>query len=286
MADETEVSQEQVAEATSLGWAPKEKWKGAPEKWVDADQFLSRGMGIHHLRDKNTRLENQLQLTTNELDGIKTSLQAANAAIEALEESRAEDVKEQVDAARTELKAQLETASRDGDHKGVADLTDKLVQLNTADAAAGDKGDKGDKGDTKQVKPVVHPEVVQWYKDNPDFANPRKNALATAIGMEMRAAGDTSVGKVFLDKIAAEVDKMLGAPGGQRRDSKVEAGNGGGGRGGDNGGGATKTYADLPAEAKAACDKMAGRLVGANRAHKDVASWRASYTKQFFGDQT
>lgn len=221
---------------------------------------------------------------TSQLDSVQASLDAANAAIEALEESRAEDVKEQVEAARETLKKQLVTASRDGDHEGVADLTDKLTQLNTADDAVADEEEKDkDKDKKKNQRPTLHPEVVQWYKDNPDFAtDARKSALANVIAAEMRQAGEASVGKVFLDKVAAEVDKTLGGAAGQRGTAKVEAGGGGGARGNRGGDVPEKTYADLPAEAKAACDKMSARLVGPNRAHKDVASWRKSYAAQYF----
>ncbi len=116
---------------------------------------------------------------------------------------------------------------------------------------------------------------------NAEFmADPRRVALANAITVELRAAGDKTVGAVFLDTVASEVDKALGARRGGV--TRVASGAGSARREAGGGGGVTKTYADLPAEAKAACDSMSKRLVGPNRKHKDEASWRASYTKQYF----
>jgi len=282
MADEIEATPEQVAEAKSLGWAPKENWRGAPEKWVDAASFLAKGMGIHHVRDENKRLSADLGTTNSRLSALESALKAANTTIEALEASHADDVKEQVEAARTELREEIARASRDGDHEGLATATDKLTQLNAANADAGGTEDKTKQ--TQQTAPQLHPEVEQWAKDNPElFNNNRWRALATAIGAELRAANTPLRGYAFMDKVAEEVKKTRGGAAVRRAPSKVKGDNGGGGRGGAGGGG-EKTYADLPADAKAACDKQAARLVGPNRAHKDQASWRASYAKQYFAE--
>ncbi len=288
MADENmEVSAEELAEAKSLGWAEKENWKGDPERWADAKTFLERGRHILPIvQENNKRLSGQLGTAQGQINSLQSALQAANASIRALEEAHETDVKEQVEAAKAELKIEIERASRDGDHTALADATVKLTELNTAAAVAdtdGEKGDKGGKGGKGDEITPIRPDVLQWYKDNPEYmTDQRKRALAIVVSTEFRQAGDTSVGKEFLDKVAAEVENTMSGKG--RGPGKVEAGNGGGGRQDRGGSGSGKTYADLPADAKAACDKMAGRLVGPNRAHKDTASWRASYTKQYFGE--
>lgn len=274
-------TEEQISEAKSLGWAPKEEWRGAPEKWVDADEFLKRGLGIHHLRDSNKKLESTLSQVTGRLSSMEQALKAANATIQALEESHDEDTKAQVEAARAELREQLADASREGRHEDVAELTDKLTQLNSAEDHREEKGGKGKKSDDEPAAPQIHPEVKTWFSENPDFvADKRRVALANVVAAEMRQAGDTRIGKVFMDAVAEEVEKTLGPV--KRGTSKAEGGNGGSGRkGGDENGGG-KTYNDLPKEAKEACERMGKRLVGANRAHKDMDSWRKSYAKQYF----
>lgn len=280
MADDVQDTQEQIEEATSLGWAPKEKWRGPEDKWVPAHQFLEKGMGIHHLRDENRALKGKLGAAESQLSELTVAVRSANAAIEALQESAAEDVKAQVEAAREDLKAEITRASREGDHEALADATVKLTELNTAE--------KDNKQDTQggggdDTAPRIHPEIKQWFSDNPDFArDSRRIALSNVAAIELRKEGITEKGAAFMDLMAARVDEMLGGAAAARGTSKVEPG----GRGGrQSGGGGGKTYADLPAEAKAACEKMAPRLVGPNRAHKDTDSWRKSYAKQYFAGE-
>ena len=47
------------------------------------------------------------------------------------------------------------------------------------------------------------------------------------------------------------------------------------------GGGTTKTYADLPPEAKQACENFAKKLVGPGRAYKTVEEWRKAYVARY-----
>ena len=284
MADEAEVQAQEAIEkdARAMGWSPKEEWRGDPDSWADAKSFVERGRQIMPILQRNNeRLLGTLRTAEARLQSMEQSLKAATTAIETLEASHDEDVKAQVAAAKADLQTELTEALRDGDHAAAAKLTTKLTELRDASVAAAD--DKGDnKGDEGQQRPTLHPEVRTWYEQNPDFLrNPRKVALANAVAAEFRSAGDARTGAAFLDAVAAEVDKTMGL---QRRggSSKVEGDNGGSGRRGDGGG--AKSYADLPAEAKAVCDKQAARLVGPTRAHKDIDSWRKSYAKQYFSE--
>lgn len=275
---------DEVREARSMGWVPEEEWRGDKTHWVDAKTFLERGRHVMPiLQSNNQKLVSRLEKLDNEVHSLKTTLQAANATIAALEESHDEDVKAQVEATRKELRAELANASREGNHESVAELTDKLTELNLASRDLEDGEGKGKKKKEEDKRAPIFEtdaELRDWARKNPGFVNnPRKVALGQAISMELRQSGEVSTGAEFLDKVSEEVEKILG---GEARPSKVSGGNGGSGRGSSGGGGNGKSYADLPAEAKAACDSMASRLVGPNRKHKDVESWRNSYTKQFY----
>lgn len=284
--DNTEVLEptaDELKEAREMGWADKEKWRGKPEDWVDVKTFLEKGRQVLPIvTAHNRKLKGDLETVNAQVLAQAEALKAANAAIEALQASHDEDTKEQVEAARKQLKTELEAASRDGDHAAVADLTEQMTRLNQADDKAGDKGDKGGKG-RDETEPALHPEVERWFTDHSDFVKDRRRlALARAISDEKRAEGDKRIGTVFLDEVAQEVEDILGTKGGGGT-NRVSGGNGGTNRS-NGGGGNAKTYADLPAEARAACDKMAARLVGDNRAHKTMDSWRKSYTAQYFKD--
>lgn len=297
MADEnTEVeidtvsSDEEKAEATALGWSDKDKWRGSAESWVDAKTFLEKGRPVLAvLKQTNASLRGELEQSRAKMSSLESSLQAANASIAALQEAHDADVKEQVEAARRELREEIARASREGDHEALASATEKMVDLNAAakeaekkDDDKSGKGDKGDKDGKDGAK--LDPAFIAWAANNTEWlADPANVALSTVAGHKLRSNGDTSKGAEFLDKVAAEVDKMLGRTG-RAQAGKVSGGNGGTGRGGNTGGGGGKTYADLPAEAKAVCDRQGAKLVGPNRIHKTIDSWRASYAKQYFAE--
>lgn len=291
MADENQVDQQALEqEARGMGWLPKEEFKGKEENWVDAPTYVEKGRSILPIVQANAkRLEGMVSKLQSDLTASQRAVQAANAAIEALEEARQEDVKEQVAAATKELQAQIAAASRDGDHEQVAELTGKLVDLKTADQKADDKDDDDGKGGDKDGAPQVPPHLVEeitgWYKENEAFlADPRTRRMARLIGEEFLAEGDTRRGKVFLDAVKAEVEKTLG--GGGRGTGKVNGGNGGTGRQNDGGGsGASKTFNDLPKEAKEAAARMTSRMVGPDRKYKTQEDWFKGYTKSYFAQE-
>lgn len=272
-----EVSPEVLAEAKVMGWKDKPEFKGNPEHWVPADQYVEKGRHVLPIvTAHNQELRGQLQRTNQQVEAVAAALRAANATIDALQESHDKDVQTQVQEAKENLKKELEAASRDGDHAAVADITSKMAELNTAVATPPDKKQQ----QQQQQQQQLAPEIVAWYAENPEFTKDRRQiSLANAIAAELRAAGDTTTGRAFMDKIRDEARKALGLTK-EGLPSRTEAGNGGGSRG--NSSGAGRTYADLPQDAKDACDKQSKRLVGPNRAHKDEASWRASYTRQYF----
>ena len=87
------------------------------------------------------------------------------------------------------------------------------------------------------------------------------------------------MGRTFLDKVAVATANEISRLGGTRVQAKVEASKGGStGNGGTRG----KTYADLPADAKAACASFERDLVGPNRRYKTVAEWHTAYATQHF----
>lgn len=287
MSDEaTQATEEELHEAAAMGWADKDKWRGDQKDWVDAKAFLERGRSIMPMLQKNNeRLVGKLSDLEGRLGAAEGALRAANATIKALEESQAEDVKAQVEGARAELRDELEDAMKDGDHALAAKLTDKLTQLNDANREAGGKEEKGGDDGSRPARIELPPDIIAWYEQNPDYRiKPRIVALSNAIAVELRQAGNRTIGPAFLDKVKEEVEKELSGGSGKGGFSKVEGAGGSSHRAPVEG--AAKTYADLPIDAKAACDSMSKRLVGANRAHKDIDSWRKSYVKQYFEKET
>lgn len=283
-------TEDQQREARRNGWVEEPGWKGDPAKWVDADVFLERAETfVPFLKAQRAELEGKLSQSAQQIAELSGAVKAGNAAIAALQESHDADTKEQVEAARKALREEIKEASAAGDHEALATATANLSELDAEQAAAKLRGAEKPKpaaGGGAQV--VIPPEVTTWMDLNKDFmSDMRKASLAQVVAAEMRAKGDGrkgAEGAAFLDDVRREVERSLG--GGQQRQGDGKASEGGGGGGRSDASGGSKTYADLPKEAKDACDRQSSKLVGPNRAHKTVQSWRDSYTKQYFqGDQ-
>lgn len=283
-------TEDQEREARRNGWVEQSGWKGDPAKWVGADVFLERAdTFVPFLKAERTRLEGELAKRDTMLTELQRAVKAGSAAIEALQESHDADTQEQVKAAREELTAEIARASEADDHTALATATANLSALDAEQAAAKEREKAATKaagtGEGTQRRDVpLPPEVTAWMVENKDFmSDPRKAILANQIAAEKRMKGDQrkgAEGAAFLDDVRKEVEDYLGLGPDRRSDGKVSSGGGGGGRTNESGQG--KSYADLPREAKDACEKQAARLVGPNRAHKTLASWQASYAAQYF----
>lgn len=276
-------SVEELAEAKSLGWADKDAWRGPEGQWIGPKTFLEKGRGVLTvLKTNNERFSAENATLRANQSRIEAELKANKAALEALQEDAQERQAESIEDEIAAAKAEVAQASRDGDHEGVADATARLTELQAKKLAP----KKEEKKEERQEGPQLHPEVKQWLLDNPEYVtSPRKAALMNAVALEMRQAGDTRIGKAFLDDVAKEVGNTLGTKksGGF---SKTEGGGGGGREGGGGGsGGSGKGYTDLPADAKQVCENQAKRFVGEGKKYKDIAAWRNVYASKYFAQE-
>lgn len=274
---ESAAAPEVQAAAEKMGWIPPSRFKGQPEKFVDADLYIERGETVLPIvREQNKRLHGELDALRVESAKTAAALKAAQTAIDQIEERHTVDTQKAVEQARRQVKAQLAAASEAGDHEGVAELADQLTQLNVA---APEK-----KAPPPPPPPapafVPDPDLAAWNAENPWFGtNKRKTSLALGIAEELRESGETSTGRMFFEKVAAEVAKELGeqAP----RGDKVE-----GSRGSSDGESrqrGSKGYASLPADAKQACDAEAKRFVGEGKKYKTINDWRTRYAELYHG---
>lgn len=275
---ESKATVEQQAAAEKLGWIPASRFKGDPERFIDADAYIERGETVLPIvKEHNKRLQGQVESLTAESAATKAALKAAQDAIEQIEERHSVETQKAVAAARKQVKEQLAKASEDGDHEGVAELTDQLTQLNAAEEKPPEK-----KAAAAPPAFVPHPDLKAWNEENSWFGTSRrKTALALGIAQELREAGEKSVGRPFYDLVAAEVEKETGgSKKAEPRGDKVE-----GARNSDEGevrSGGKKSYANLPADAKTACDADGKRFIGADKKYKTAAEWRQRYAEIYF----
>ena len=267
------------AKAEKLGWIPPARFKGDAARFVDAEEYIERGETVLPIvKEQNKRLHSEVAALQASNAANTAALKAAQDAIAQMEERHTVATQKAVEAARRDLKAQLAQASEAGDHAAVAELTDQMTQLQTAEKTAGPVEK------TKTLAPpafVPPPDLLEWNQENPWFGqNKRKTALALGIAQELRDGGETVQGRAFFDKVSAELEKELGGRTAEPPADKVEGGRSGSDNETRSSG--KKTFAHLPADAKIACDADARQFVGEGKRYKTQAEWRSRYAELYF----
>jgi hypothetical protein len=267
-------------QAKAIGWVPKEQFRGDADKFVDAETYLTRGKEfIPFLRASNKRLEDQVGSMKGELEATKSLLRANAAALEEINKSTAEQVKAAAEKAKAEALRELEVARKDGDVDAAVAAQQK------ADAATKTAEDAAKPKPKPNGELTTPPGWDGFIRDNPWWnEDPVMRAASTAVTAQLAASG-VLAGLTIEQRwarIAEETKKRFGMADNERRrePSRTEGTRATSDERESGGGG--KSYADLPADAKEACDKLSARLVGPGKKFKDAKEWRANYAETYF----
>ncbi len=217
--------------AAEEGWSPEDKWRGDPDKWVDARTFIRQGRTI---------LRSTLQRQDGELGEMKTTLSEFR--------DHYGKVEQRAHArAMAELKAEQRAAVEEGD-TGAYDAAGKKM----------DELGKEVPGPAKPARkegpsPDEDPNFKAFSADNAWYGgNIKMTAYAESIAA---VVGRKHEGRAFYDKIAEEVRAEFPDQFGnvaRKKPSRVEGSGAGAMRRGSGNG---KAYEDLPAEDKAICNR-------------------------------
>jgi len=145
-------------EAMNMGWTPKEKFKGDPAKWIDAETFVERAEHVLPiLRADRDRLKRDLLTRDNEIGNLQQQLGTTNAIVKDLTVQYDERLKAELAAQRRSLKAQLKEAVEDRDVDAEMEVREQLDQLTEAERAAQERA-KQNKDKLTEIKvPIPHP---------------------------------------------------------------------------------------------------------------------------------
>lgn len=214
------------AEARAMGWTPKDEFKGDEKRWIDAETFVKRGEEVLPL------LKAQNKKFKQELDDLKRQMKRASEYF-----SRAEERGYQQALADIERR-----------HAEAVELGDKAA----ADKAARDMVKLEKEFDRSAPEPTATPEQIAaefqaWVESNDWYATDETKTRYADLQASLmgpaenwpqgRAAWFAEIERRVSTKFAERKPPVNAAPG-----ARVPAKNG-------------KTYADLPPEAKAMCDK-------------------------------
>jgi hypothetical protein len=242
----TEVVSSQPSEsevkARRLGWVPKEEFKGNLEQWRDADEFLHRGEEIHgYLKADLDRLHNTLTQRDRELVEIRQTMDEFRK-FHNETESRA------YKRAIEELKALKISAIEQGDGSKVVEIDDQIDRLKEAQAAP---------KEVKSATPAqVNNDFIDWSVQNKWYgADAELTQLAEDLGEVIKKQKPNLVGKEFLDEVTNRVKKLSPEKFENPNRQTAAVSSSSDGRAPSTNG-KKKSYENLPAEAKKACDKF------------------------------
>jgi hypothetical protein len=247
-----EISPEVRQEAESQGWVPKEKFRGNESDWVDADTFVKRGREILPiLRKNNENLIKDLNATKEQLREFREAAEEFKKFQREAYERKAQEYEQRIQ----EIKESRAQAISDGDGQKVNALDDALDaakdELKEAKQAVKD----AEKTPTQPSSDALDPGLQAWLDKNTWFGqDKRMTGIVNGIGESLRLEFPLLKGQEFLDKLdevlAEEFPNKFGK---QTPTSRVESGSGRASRGSSSN---AQTYDNLPAEAKAACDRF------------------------------
>jgi hypothetical protein len=233
--------------ARKFGWTPKEDFKGDEKQWRTAEEFLQRGEEINgFLRKDLERIQGKNLTLEQELKEVRKAVEE----FKGFHEKTAETAYKK---ALAELQAKKKEAIVVGDGETVIDVENQIEELKEQRVKPEPKKTE----DSTDVPDAIYQEqFITWQAENPWFQKDSAlRAAASGFADEVKYENPNLKGKAFLEAVTEKVkgafpDRFDVSP--RERHSAVEGNSGGGNRGGSN----KKSYADLPSDAKDACDKF------------------------------
>lgn len=238
-----------TAEAALLGWVPKEDFHGNADDWVDAETFVRRGKEINPiLRKNNAKLMGIIA-------ELKNDLQAKGKAIDEFRDYHAQVEERAYKRALADLKAEKTVALREGDAERVIEIDDQIdavkEEAQAAKAAAAAKK-------APPAPPPTDPALDAWMAENPWFNTDREMTnVATAFAETLATEGKRGADllKEVDKKMRKAFPEKLGNPN-REKPATVEGGSPAGNATSAGARANKRSYENLPAAAKAACDNF------------------------------
>lgn len=159
------------AEARSMGWHPKEDFRGNAEDWVDAKTFIRRGEEqLPIMRENNRKLMTRVRRAEDDNSELRTKLDALQGSIDALRKLAETANEAGYRRAVEDLKAKQRQAVREGDEATFDRIQEEINQAEkthketttavTTTEAPPKKAPAGVQGT---------PEFKVWFSDNQDW---------------------------------------------------------------------------------------------------------------------
>lgn len=150
------------ADAKEYGWVPQDQFKGDPDKWRPAEEFVRRGEEILPIvRKQNERLASEVK-----------ELRETNERMSRMFEKTTQRIKAEYEAQIDGLKVQRREAIKEGDADRVEQLDQRIDTLKAEvkdEPTASATPEAGSKEHKALVKAFA--DANPWFLDEPDLAS-------------------------------------------------------------------------------------------------------------------
>lgn len=242
--------------AVKMGWTPKEEFKGDPAKWRSAEEFVDRG-------------ENMLPIVKARVTQQAKEIEELKAAMKQFGEYHTKTEQRAYEKAMADLRQQRADAIAAADGVKFDEVDSQIEQM---------RRQIEDKAKIAEVKPRAEEDPVykEWEADNKWVKDPELEQYAYDIGLKLKESGIRATGRDFLELVGKKVKTLF--PEKFENPRRAAAASVEGGVPAPRKGG--KSYADLPADARSACDRMAKNAYSGDE--KATAQFKAEYVKNYF----
>ena len=206
--DNSDHSLDYEALASQIGWSPQEKFRGAPEKWVDAKTYYEKGEFV-------------LPIVKKQREEAKKDAESLRKQIAELKSTQAEFQKFTEEAAERKYKEQI-AQLKDARAAAVAAGDDKAFKQ--ADDAIDDlKEQVAKKPEAKKEEAApVDPDFSEWLDKNRWYVDdPKKKKLADEFGIYYSNV-DGLKGKALYNAVSDKIKSL--EPDGTERPGPQRAG--------------------------------------------------------------
>jgi hypothetical protein len=230
--------------AQRMGWTEKTKFRGDPERWVDAATFVKNGEeSLPILRERLRTME-------------KTNLELGKS-VQEFKKMSDTSYERAYAKAKKELETEVKRAAKAGDEVAAAAASTELADLEV------------DKAKREAVKDQSDPVFDSWKSENAWYSDTDLAIEAEGEALKLRKRGDKTDGVAFLEKVKEAVKARFPEKFGNPRraaGSGVERSSGGG-----EDGGSKKGWDKLPADAKEAGERyVKQKLYPSKQAYADA----------------
>lgn len=251
-----EIAPDVLEKAEKMGWTPKDQFRGDPAKWRPADEFVERG-------------ENMLPIVRATVKRQEREIADLKQSMKQFAEYHDKTEQRAIAKAMDDLKGRRAAAIAAGDGAAFDRVDDEIDSLKK-EIDAKPKPVKADESD---------PVFDEWLGRNKWAEDPKLQLFGAKYGEFLVESGEAARGNDLLELVAKEVRRAFPEKFENPRRAaapSVESGAPSARKGG-------KSFADLPADARAACERMARN--GYADKPKEAAAFRAEYTKTYFSEE-